>query len=134
MIGANAGWSGGRTNWYYISMRNPSLFERIGANVLRLLVGPLDKLPALYARGRMRFVFTRAFAYATVMTAGLALLNLISGGPIFRAPIDMNLLLLRFGAYWAVQFVVGGILSLFIWRMVARLATMREKLRAGVSN
>lgn len=115
-------------------MRKPSLFERIGENVLRLLVGPLDKLPALYARGRFRFVLTRAFAYAWVMTAGLALLNFISGGPIFRAPVDVNLLLLRLGSYWAVQFVVGGILSLFIWRVVARLATMREKLRAGVSS
>ncbi|MEO7998455.1 MAG: hypothetical protein ABI852_13480 [Gemmatimonadaceae bacterium] len=113
-------------------MRNPSLFERIGEKVLLLLVGPLDGLPALYARGRMRFAITRAFAYATVMTVGLALLNVISGGPMFRAPIDAQLLALRLGSYWAVQFVVGGLISLFIWRMVERLAKMREQLRHQV--
>lgn len=112
-------------------MRNPSLFERIGERVLLLLVGPLDKIPALYARGRWRFVLSRALAYATVMTAGLALINWLSGGPMFRAPVDVPLLLLRLASYWAVQFVVGLILSLFIWRMVARLATLRAQSRVG---
>ena len=112
-------------------MRNPSLFERIGEKVLLLLVGPLDGIPALYARGRPRFVFSRAFAYASVMTAGLGVLNWASGGPMFRAPINVQLLLLRLASYWAVQFVVGAILSLFIWRMVARLAGLRAQSRVG---
>lgn len=110
-------------------MRNPSFFEQIGERVLLLLVGPLDKIPELYARGLARFALTRAIAYACVMTGGLALLNWISGGPIFRAPIDAKLLALRLGSYWAVQFVVGAVLSFFIWRMVARLAKMRAQIQ-----
>lgn len=110
-------------------MRNRSLFERIGEKVLLLLVGPLDGLPALYVRGRLRFAITRALAYACVMTAGLASLNLVSGGPMFRAPINANLLALQLGSYAAVQFLVGVVISLFIWRMVERLAKMREQLR-----
>lgn len=106
-------------------MRNPSLFERIGEKILLLLVGPLDGIQALYARGRWRFVASRALAYATVMTLGLAVINWAAGGPMFRAPVDVQLLLLRLASYWAVQFVVGAILSLFIWRMVARLAGLR---------
>ena len=108
-------------------MHHPSLFERIGEKVLLLLVGPLDGIPALYTRGRGRFVASRAVAYATVMTVGLALLNLASGGPMFRAPVDVQLLLLRLGSYWAVQVVVGAVLSLFIWKMVERIAVLRER-------
>lgn len=118
------------TNWYYISMHNPSLFERIGERVLLLLVGPLDRIPALYARGRWRFAATRAVAYATVMTAGLAALNAVSGGSMFRAPLDVRLLVLRLGSYWAVQLIVGTVLSLFIWRMVERIARLKAKVRA----
>jgi len=114
------------TNWYYISMHNPSLFERIGEKVLLLLVGPLDRIPALYERGRWQFVATRAVAYATVMTLGLALLNTLSGGPMFRAPVDVPLLLLRLGAYWVVQLIVGVVLSLFIWRIVERIARLKH--------
>jgi hypothetical protein len=113
-------------------MHNPSLFERIGEKLLLLLVGPLDGISALHARGPFRFALTRAFAYACVMTAGLALLNVVAGGVMFRAPIDARLLSLRLGSYWAVQFVVGAIISLFIWRMVSRLAKMREQLRRDV--
>lgn len=113
-------------------MRNPSLFEKIGEKVLLLLVGPLDRIEALHARGRLRFVTTRGVAYATVMTAGLALLNAFSGGAMFRAPVDVQLLVLRLGSYWAVQFIVGLVLSLFIWRMVERIASLRTKARAGV--
>ncbi len=118
------------TNWYYISMHNPSLFERIGEKVLLLLVGPLDRIPALYARGRWRFASTRAVAYATVMTVGLVVLNMVSGGPMFRAPVDGALLALRLGSYWVVQLVVGVVLSLFIWRMVERIAVLKAKSRA----
>lgn len=106
-------------------MHNPSLFEKIGEKVLLLLVGPLSQVPALYARGRWRFVLTRAAAYAVVMTTGLVLLNLVSGGVMFRAPVDWGLLVLRLGSYCAVQFFVGVILSLFIWRMVERIARLR---------
>ena len=117
------------TNWYYISMHNPSLLERIGEKVLLLLVGPLDRIPALYARGRVRFAATRALAYATVMTVGLVVLTTMSGGAMFRAPVDMQLLVLRLGSYWAVQVIVGVVLSLFIWRMVERIAVLRAKAR-----
>lgn len=118
------------TNWYYINMHNPSLFERIGEKVLLLLVGPLDRIPALYARGRWRFTATRAVAYATVMTMGLVVLNTVSGGPMFRAPVDVRLLVLRLGSYWTVQLVAGAVLSLFIWRMVERIAVLKAKARA----
>lgn len=107
-------------------MRNPSLFERIGEKVLLLLVGPLDRIPQLYARGRGRFALSRASAYATVMTLGLMLLSWISGGPMFRAPVDVRLLVLRLAGYWGVQFVVGVVLSLVIWGMVGRLARGRR--------
>lgn len=117
------------TNWYYISMRNSSLFEKIGEKVLLLLVGPLDRIPTLHARGRTRFVITRGVAYATVMTAGLVALNGMSGGPMLRAPVDWKLLMLRLGSYWGVQLVVGVVLSLFIWRMVERIATLKAKGR-----
>lgn len=118
------------TNWYNISMHKPSLFERIGEKVLLLLVGPLNRVPALYARGRWRFTATRAVAYATVMTVGLAVLNIVSGGPMFRAPVDVSLLVLRLGSYWAVQMIVGVVLSLFIWGMVERIAMLRGKMTA----
>ena len=95
-----------------------------------MLVGPLHRVPALHARGRWRFTATRAVAYATVMTLGLAVLNTVSAGPMFRAPVDVPLLLLRLGSYWAVQMIVGVVLSLFIWRMVERIAVLREKARA----
>ncbi|MEO7361762.1 MAG: hypothetical protein ABI120_15635 [Gemmatimonadaceae bacterium] len=111
-------------------MHNPSLFERMGEKVLLLLVGPLDRIPALYARGRWRFAATRAVAYATVMTAGLVVLNTVSGGPMFRAPVDVQLLILRLMSYWAVQLVVGAVLSLFIWRMVERIAMLKAKSRS----
>ncbi|MGV3709079.1 MAG: hypothetical protein ACO1Q7_09565 [Gemmatimonas sp.] len=106
-------------------MRNPSLFERIGEKVLLLLVGPLDRIPQLYARGRLRFVLSRAGAYATVMTLGLMVLSALSGGPMFRAPLDLRLLALRLLGYWGVQLVVGVVLSLLIWGMVGRLARGR---------
>lgn len=92
-----------------------------------LVVGPLNRIPALYARGRWRFVTTRGVAYATVMTVGLAVLNAIAGGPMFRAPVDAGLLALRLGGYWAVQFVVGMVLSFFIWKLVARLARAGQR-------
>lgn len=108
-------------------MPKPSIFEMIGERILLLLVGPLDKLPALYARGRLAFVLARGVAYASVMTLGLALLNVLSQGPMFRAPLDVKLLLLRLGAYWLVQLFVGIVLSIFIWRMVERLALLRQR-------
>ena len=111
-------------------MHNPSLLERIGEKVLLLLVGPLSRIPALHARGRLHFAATRALAYATVMTVGLVVLNTLSGGPMFRAPIDMQLLVLRLGSYWAVQLIVGVVLSLFIWRMVERIAVLKAKAGA----
>lgn len=108
-------------------MPKPSIFEMIGERIMLLLVGPLDKLPALYARGRLSFVLKRGLTYACVMTLGLALLNVLSQGPMFRAPLDVKLLLLRLAAYWSVQFFVGIVLSLFIWRMVERVALLRER-------
>ena len=110
-------------------MRNPSLFEKIGEKILLLLVGPMDRVTALHARGRTRFVATRGVAYATVMTVGLVVLNTISGGPMFRPPVDVRLLALRLGSYWGVQLVVGVVLSLFIWRMVERIAALKAKAR-----
>lgn len=106
---------------------SPSFFERVGERVLLLLVGPLHRVPDLYLRGRWRFVTTRAAAYATVMTAGLALLNAIVRGPMFSSPLDIRLLLLRLSSYWAVQFAVGALLALFIWRMVARIAQIKAQ-------
>lgn len=91
------------------------------------MVGPLDKVPELYARGRWPFVIKRAAAYATIMTLGLVVLNFIFGGPMFRAPVDAQLLALRLGSYWAVQFVVGAVLVLFIWRAVERIAHMKKR-------
>lgn len=105
----------------------PGFFERVGERILLLLVGPLDRVPELYARGRLRFIATRAGAYASVMTAGLVVLNAVSRGPMFRAPVDWPLLLLRLGSYWAVQFVVGALLSLFIWKTVERIAQIKRK-------
>ena len=105
----------------------PGFFERVGERILLLLVGPLDRVPELYTRGRMRFIATRAGAYASVMTAGLIVLNAISRGPMFRAPVQWQLLLLRLGSYWAVQFLVGALLSLFIWKTVERIAQIKRK-------
>ena len=102
--------------------RPPSFFERTGERVLLLLVGPLDKIPALYARGRLRFCVTRGASYATIMLVGLLLMNVIAGAPIFRAGADVQNLLLRFASYWVAQFFVGSLLALFIWRMVQRIA------------
>lgn len=110
-------------------MRHPTLFERIGDKVLRLLVGPLDRIPALYARGRWRFAATRGVAYATVTTAGLVVLNTVAGGSMFRAPLDTKVLALRLGSYWLVQLIVGAVLALFIWRMVERIATFMQSNR-----
>lgn len=107
--------------------RRPSLFERIGEKILLLMVGPLHQVPALYARGRWRFAATRAIAYATVMTFGLMVLNFALGGPMFRAPVQRQALALRLGSYWVVQFVVGLVLALFIWRMVERIAQLKRK-------
>jgi len=35
---------------HYISARKPSLFERVSEKVILLVMGPLDRIPALYAR------------------------------------------------------------------------------------
>lgn len=106
--------------------RGPGFFERVGERILLLLVGPLNRVPDVYARGRGRFVTTRAAAYATIMTLGLIVLNSLSGGPMFRAPVDVKLLALRLGSYWSVQFVVGALLSLFIWKTVERIVQLRR--------
>ncbi|MBC8086943.1 MAG: hypothetical protein H7Z40_06730 [Phycisphaerae bacterium] len=106
--------------------RSPGFFERVGERILLLLVGPLNRVPEVYARGRGRFVITRAGAYATVMTLGLIVLNALSGGPMFRAPIDAKLLALRLASYWSVQFLVGALLSLFIWKTVERLVQLKR--------
>src|SRR5688572_29286679 len=105
----------------------PAFFERAGERILLLMVGPLYKVPDVYARGRLRFVTTRGVAYATVMTLGLVVLNLVAGGPMFRSPVDVKLLALRLGSYWAVQFLVGAVLVLFIWRAVERIAQIRMR-------
>lgn len=102
------------------------MFERIGEKMLLLMVGPLHQVPALHARGRWRFAATRAVAYATVMTLGLMVLNFAMSGPMFRAPVERQALALRLGSYWAVQFIVGMILSLVIWRMVERIAQLKR--------
>jgi hypothetical protein len=101
---------------------SPGFFEGFGERVLVLLVGPLNKIPELYARGRVRFCVTRGAGYATVMLAGLVVVNLIAGAPIFRAGADVKQLLIRFASYWMAQFFIGALLSLFIWRMVKRIA------------
>ena len=106
--------------------RGPGLFERVGERILLLLVGPLNRVPEVYARGRWRFVATRAAAYATVMTLGLVVLNAVSGGPIFRAPVDVGLLALRLGSYWFVQFLVGALLAVFIWKTVERIVQLKR--------
>lgn len=105
----------------------PAFLERAGERILLLMVGPLDKVPELYARGRWSFVTKRGAAYATIMTLGLVALNSIFGGPMFRAPVDAKLLAIRLSSYWAVQFVVGAVLVLFIWRAVERIAAMKRK-------
>ena len=115
-------------------MHNPSLFERVGEKALLLVVGPLDKIPALYARGRWRFVLTRGLAYATVMTVGLAVLNAMAGGPMFRAPVDVGLLALRLGGYWAVQLVMGVVVAMLVWGVVGRLARARAAARDSIAN
>lgn len=105
----------------------PSIFERIGDRVLLLLVGPLDKIPELYARGRLRFALTRGLAYATIMLVGLIVVNIAVGAPIFRTGVDVQNLLLRFASYWVAQFVVGSLVALLIWRMVQRIAEFQQR-------
>jgi len=107
--------------------RKPSVFERIGEKILLLMVGPLHQVPALYQQGRWRFAATRAVAYATVMTFGLMVLNIVVGGPMFRSPGGRQALALRLGSYWVVQCIVGIVLSLFIWRMVERIAQLKRQ-------
>jgi hypothetical protein len=109
------------------SPHQPAFFERVGERILLLLVGPIARVPALYARGRWRFVTTRGAAYATVMTLGLILLNVLAGGRTYSAPLDIKLLLLRLVSYWAVQFAFGALVALFIWRMVERIARLRAR-------
>jgi len=111
--------------------REPGFFERVGERILLLLVGPLHRVPDLYARGRGRFVTTRAGAYATIMTFGLMVLNALSGGPMFRAPLDVSLLALRLGSYWCVQFVVGALLAVFIWKTVERIVQLKRRPTIG---
>jgi hypothetical protein len=105
----------------------PSILERIGDRVLLLLVGPLDRIAALHARGRTRFALTRGLAYATFMLLGLVLVNMLAGVPILRGGPDVRNLLLRLGSYWAAQFVVGALVSLLIWRMVERIAEFQRR-------
>ena len=100
------------------------IFERIGGRLLTTLVGPLDKTPELYARGRLRFALTRGGAYAVVMLIALLVATAISGRPIFDAQT-----LVRIGAYTLTQFVLGAVLAMVIWRMVARIAHMKMNSR-----
>lgn len=106
---------------------SPGFFEGFGERILALLVGPLNKIPELYARGRMRFCVTRGAGYATVMLAGLVAVNLIAGAPIFRAGADAKQLVIRFASYWTAQFFIGSLLSLFIWRIVQRIAEYQAR-------
>lgn len=101
------------------------IFERIGSRLLTTLVGPLDKTPELYARGRLRFALTRGGAYALVMLIALLVATAIAGRPIFDTPT-----LVRIGAYTLTQFLLGAVLSMVIWQMVERIAKMKMKSRA----
>lgn len=91
---------------------------------MHAMIGPLNKIPALYARGRWRFALTRGAAYATAMVLGLFTIDTISRGPMSR-----NHLLYRFAAYGLTQFILGFIIALFIWRAVERVARLQEQQR-----
>ncbi|MEP6764119.1 MAG: hypothetical protein ABJB66_07405 [Gemmatimonadaceae bacterium] len=111
-------------------MNSPDpFFERIGGRLLTTLVGPLDKTPELYARGRLRFALTRGGAYALVMLIALLVATAIARRPIFNTPT-----LVRIGAYTLTQFLLGAVLALIIWRMVERIAQMKIKSRANHQN
>ncbi|MDQ6611017.1 MAG: hypothetical protein M3Y64_01180 [Gemmatimonadota bacterium] len=106
---------------------NVPFFERVGARVLTMLVGPIDRIPQLYERGRLHFAVTRGGAYAMVMFIALVVTTAISGGKIFDQQT-----LLRIGAYTLTQFLLGLVLAMVIWRMVERIAQLRKtKMKTG---
>ncbi len=107
---------------------NPPFFERLGERVLITLVGPLEKIPELYARGRLRFALTRGGAYALVMLIALVVATTISGRPLFERQT-----VVRTGAYTFTQFLLGAVLAMVIWRMVERIARLRASKLAAKS-
>ena len=98
---------------------NAPFFERVGARVLTMLIGPIDRIPALYQRGRLHFAFTRGGAYAMVMLVALVITTAVSGRKVFDTQT-----LIRIAAYTFTQFLLGVVLAFVIWRMVERIAQL----------